>query len=391
MFTTGSKLFLGGTVLSLVSTIVYAVTTGDGQGWAGTIGLVSVTLAFAFLTGINYYVKDGNVPSMQQGATTTSAAAQPPVGRSMWPMLGALGAALVVVGADTAPLVFKMGIVVLLATLVEWLVQAWSERASGDAQYNAGLRKRLLHPIEFPVLAAVGLAVLAYSFSRIMLWIDKSGGPVVFVVAGALVLAGGFIFASRPNLKKSVIAGVCAVGALGIVSAGAVAAIDGQRKIHEYPTTAVDNSEICELAGEAPEGSELAEVDEKASQVVSAESNLAARIVLENGQLRAFVNGLQGPQTRLFLPRSNPSNVLFLNLDAEHHRFTVHQGQFTTVDSSGIADVKKQTVCTPLVDEDGEHLLTLLFPKSSLASDEGHPYTIEVPGVEGQEIEVIVP
>jgi hypothetical protein len=224
-----------------------------------------------------------------------------------------------------------------------------------------------------------------------MLWIDKSGGPVVFVVAGALVLAGGFIFASRPNLKKSVIAGICAVGALGIVSAGATAAIDGQRKIHEYPTTAVDNSEICELAGEAPEGSELAEVDEKASQTVSAKSNVAARIVLENGQLRAFVNGLQGPQTQLFLPRSNPSNVLFLNLDAEHHRFTVHQGQFTTVDSSGIADVKKHTVCTPLVDEDGEHLLTLLFPKSSLASDEGHPYTIEVPGVEGQEIEVIVP
>ena len=389
MFTTGSKLFLGGTVLSLVSTVVYAATTGNGQGWAGTLGLASVTLAFAFLTGINYYMKDGNVPSMQQGATTTSAAAQPPVGRSMWPLIGALGAALIVVGADTRPFVFKMGVVALLASLVEWLVQAWSERASSDAQYNAGLRKRLLHPIEFPVLAAVGLAVLAYSFSRIMLWIDKSGGPVVFVVAGALVLAGGFIFANRPNLKRSVIGGICAIGTLGIVSAGAVAAIDGQRKISEYPTTAVDNSEICELAGEAPEGSELAEVDRRASQTVSAQSSLNARVVLENGQLHAFVNGLQGPQDMLFMPRSNPSNVLFINLDAQRHRFTVHQGEFTTVDSSGIADVTTTTVCTPLVDQDGEHLLTLLFPKSSKASTQ--PYTIEVPGVEGQEIEVIVP
>jgi hypothetical protein len=390
MFTTGSKLFLGGTVLSLVSTIVYAATTGDGQGWAGTIGLVSVTVAFAFLTGINYYMKDGNVPSMQQGATTTSAAAQPPAGRSMWPLLGALGAGLIVVGADTRPLVFKMGVVIVLATLVEWLVQAWSERASGDVQYNAGLRKRLLHPIEIPVLAAVGLAVLAYSFSRIMLWIEKSGGPVLFVVAGALVLAGGFIFANRPNLKKSVIAGVCTVGALGLVSVGAVAAIDGQRKIHEYPTTSFENSEVCELAGEADD-EELAEIDEKASQVVSAKSSLAAEVVLENGQLSVFVNGLQGAQKVLTLARSNPSNVLFRNLDEEHRRFTVHQGQFSTVDSSGITDVQTPTVCTPLVEEDGEHLLTLLFPKSSEASDEGRPYTIEVPGIEGQEIEVVVP
>jgi hypothetical protein len=66
-------------------------------------------------------------------------------------------------------------------------------------------------------------------------------------------------------------------------------------------------------------------------------------------------------------------------------------GQFSTVDSSGITDVQMPKVCTPLVEENGEHLLTLLFPKSSAASDEGHPYTIEVPGVEGQELEVIVP
>jgi len=32
-------------------------------------------------------------------------------------------------------------------------VQSWSERASADSAYNAGLRKRLLHPLEFPILA----------------------------------------------------------------------------------------------------------------------------------------------------------------------------------------------------------------------------------------------
>ena len=71
------------------------------------------------------------------------------------------------------------------------MVHGWSERASADPAYNAGLRKRMLHPLEFPVLGAAGLAAIIYSFSRIMLWIDKSGGPVVFVIAGALVLFGG--------------------------------------------------------------------------------------------------------------------------------------------------------------------------------------------------------
>ena len=112
--------------------------------------------------------------------------------------------AAIAVGAVSKPIVFKAGVVLVLAAGVEWMVQGWSERASADPAYNAELRKRMLHPLEFPVLGAAGLAVVIYSFSRIMLWIDKSRGPVVFIVAGALVLFGGFLFASKPSLKKGV-------------------------------------------------------------------------------------------------------------------------------------------------------------------------------------------
>ena len=64
----------------------------------------------------------------------------------------ALGAVLVVVGLVTYPVVFMFGIIALLAAAVEWMVQAWSERASADVAFNADVRGRIAHPLEFPIL-----------------------------------------------------------------------------------------------------------------------------------------------------------------------------------------------------------------------------------------------
>ena len=188
MFTTGSKFFFGATLLSIIATVVYAVSTGGPTGLMGTIGLVSVTLVFGFLAGINFFNRDGNVPALEQGAELTSAAAQAPVGRSMWPMVASVGVAGLVVGAVSKPVVFKVSLVVVLAAAVEWMVQGWSERASADAAYNAEVRKRIMHPLEFPILGALGLGAVVYAFSRIMLSVDHGAGRAIFIVLGALIL-----------------------------------------------------------------------------------------------------------------------------------------------------------------------------------------------------------
>ena len=292
MFTTGSKLFLGATVLSIVAAVVVAVCMGGSSAWLGVIGLVSAAASFAFLFGVNYYVRDGNVSAMSENAATESPAAQQPAQRSMWPALAAVALGAIAVGAQSKPIVFKAGVVVLLAAAVEWMVQSWSERASADPRYNADVRKRMLHPIEFPVLAAAGLGVVIYSFSRIMLWIDKSGGPVVFVIAGALVLVGGFLLAAKPGLKKGVVTGVCAIALLGLVSTGAVMAIDGQRTIETHPTTNTDNGAACLLAEEGP-GTQ-SEVDHKGSQTVAAKAGIGITVVLEDGKLTAHELGVDG-------------------------------------------------------------------------------------------------
>lgn len=380
MFTTGSKLFIGATTVALAGAIVFGVFTGGDTGWTATIGLISCAIALAFLMGVNFFMRDSNVSALQSDATVSSSAALPAPGASMWPAIGAVGAGLIVLGLVTAPVVFKGGIVVVLAAMVEWMVQGWSERASSDAEYNASIRKRILHPLEFPVLAAVGLAVVIYSFSRIMLFLSKEAGPAVFAILAALVLVGGFLFASRASLKKSLVVGVCTVAGLGLVSTGAVMAIDGERHIEEHSTIENDPS-ICASNDET-------EADHNASQSLAAKSNVAATVVFKDGQLYAQVIGIAQPQRTITLPLGNPSNIVFRNLGDEPVRLTANLGSFQK-DVNGTPVTEKPVTCTTLVEPDGRQFLTLKFPKSSRWTDA--PYTLVVPGVEGASIEIVVP
>ena len=194
MFTTGSKLFFGASALSLVSALLYAFTTEGPLSMPGVVGLLTATVFFGFLGGVNYAIRDGNVSGMQEGAEFTSGAAQAPVSRSMWPLAAAVGVAGLVVGVVSQPVVFKVAAVVVLAALVEWMVLGWSERASSDTNYNSGVRRRILYPLEFPILAAVGLGAVVYMFSRVMLGLDKDAGMATFGAIAAMVLFAGFVF-----------------------------------------------------------------------------------------------------------------------------------------------------------------------------------------------------
>jgi len=381
MFTTGSKLFLGATVLCLVATVAYGITRGGDVGWTASVGLLTATVALAFLTGVNFFTRDGNVSAAQQEAAPLAGAAQPAPGRSMWPAVAALGLGLLVVGLITEPVVFKAGIVVLIAVILEWMVQVWSERASADPVYNASLRKRLLHPLEFPVLAALGLGVVIYSFSRIMLFLSKTSGPVVFGVIALLVLLVGALFALRPDVKRGLVAGVCAIAGLGLVSTGAVMAVDGERDdLHRHEIIA-EEPEVCR-------SNEETEVDEKSSQSIAAKSNVTAIVTFEDGRLRASVEGIDQPVESITIQRSAPSNIIFRNLDEEHVRLTANLGTFET-DVNGTQVLEQPVTCTALVEEGGSQLLSLTLRTPSVASST--PYTLTVPEVEGTAIEIVVP
>jgi len=377
MFTTGSKLFIGATSLSLVGVLVYAATTDGPAFMPGVVGLITATVLFAFLAGLNLATRDGNVSAADEGAAESCAASRRPAGSSLWPLVAAVGVGGLVVGTVSKPVVFKAALVLVLAAAVEWMVQGWSERASADGSFNRNVRRRMLFPLEFPILGVAVFAVIAYAFSRIMLRLEKQPGMVAFGVIAALVLFGGFMFASRRNVSKQVIGGITAVFTLALVGVGVASAVQGQRPIEEHPTTA-DEPELC------LEGGYDEHVDDHSTRGVSAQSGVVATIRLqEDDTVVALVNGFQGvPQSSLTIPRGAKVTVLFENLSSEPHRLTARLGTY--------GDSPEMIMCTNAIEEGHTAYLGLRPAKGSAGSST--PVQLFVPGLEGaQPIELIVP
>jgi len=370
MFTTGSKYFIGLSTLAGVALAVYLIFVGPSSiGGTALFGMIAAT---GLLAGLSLSTRDGDTES-----TVGSQAAVSAPSASMWPLVSVLGAVVLLLGTITTPIVFILGIVVLLAAFVEWVIQAWSERASGDAAYNDQVRKRILNPLEYPVLATVGLGVVIFSFSRVMLAIDKSAGAVGFIVAASLVLLGGILFATRPNLKRSLVTGICVIGALGLVASGIAGMGSGLRE--DLAKAAEEDHYSHRECG--PEKSEHG--DKLALESVSAKSSVIATIEYVDGKLIASVQGIQGAQDTLTIPRSNPSNILFRNKTEGEFRLVAHLGERAVTD--GV--VEKVEECTQLIPQGAEQFLTLTIPKPAVDK----PYTLEIAGVEGQSVQVIVP
>jgi hypothetical protein len=378
MLTTGSKFLIGAAVLATVSAIAYGVAQ---DGVMGTVGLASAAVALAFLAGINIYTRDSNIWDDEIASVDTAPAAARPPANSIWPMAFALGAVVLTVGLVTYQAVFIVGVVLLLAAGAEWTAEAWAERASADAGYNAEVRSRIANPLEFPLAAAIGIGIIVYAFSRIMLWLSKTNTVVFFGVMGAVILTVAFLLAYRPGIKSRAAFGAIGVGVLALVAGGAAAGLDGEREIHEHETTeglTEEGSDICLSTEEF-------EADEKASQSVGATAAVAADITLtEDGRLVYNVNG-PAESDVLTLPRSNPNNIVFVNESDEERRLSLDLG---TRENDEGEDVP-YLVCTTLVEPDGKQNKTITIGAPSFAFPDG--YTFFVPGVESARLEVVVP
>lgn len=381
MITTGNKLLIGATVLATIAAIAYGITQ---EGSLGTVGLASAAVALAFITVMNLYLRDSNVAADAAVAPTSSAAVPAP-GSSIWPFLLAFGAVTIVVGLVSYQAIFIIGVVAVLAAGAQWTVQAWSEGASADSAHNAEVRGRVANSLEFPLLGAIGVGIIVYAFSRIMLWLSKTNTVVAFSVVAGIVLIFAFLFALRPSIKSGVIGSLTGLLAIGIVAGGAAAGIDGERDIHEHETTGELAEEgICESPEEF-------EADENASQTVGNIANLAARVTLaDDGTLVATVVGSNGEYIDpVSFPRSNPSNVLFTNETSEPRRLSLDLGAVEEAEEGAEGESTTNQACTTLLEEGGQQLLTVTIGVPSLAVEGG--YHFFVPGVETAELELVVP
>ena len=371
MFENVSKYFLGLTALAVVAFAISMFYVHPAA--LGATALLGLFAALSLCAGVSISVRE-NDPE----AGVEARLGHPAPTSSMWPLITAIGVAMVLFGTITSSLVFVFGIVVLFAALVEWSVLAWSEGASSDAAFNAAARKRLLNPIEFPILAAIGLGIVILSFSRVMLAVSKDLGAVLFIIIGAVVLLGGVLFAVRPTLKRGLVTAICVTAAVGLLAAGIGGASVGSRS--ELVAAEEDDHYVSRECG--PEAS--IHGDKGASQTISSKSGVIATINFEGGKLTAQVQGISGTQNTITIPSSNPSSIIFRNFDSERVRLVANLGKRKVT-----ADVTEDVmVCTQLTDTGGEQLLTLTIPKPSSSNG---PYSFTVAGIDGQSIDLVVP
>ena len=257
MLTTGSKWFFGLGAVSFVLAAAYGWSTGGTRlgpvtsGYYGGVGdhlgytlLVSTGLAAMFLGVISVVTRDANPSALAELAGTDDApVAVPPAHASYWPIVGAFGAALTVLGLVISNVLFVIGFLVLLGVLVEWMVLAWSDRATGDPEANRLVRSRLMAPFEVPVAGFLVVAGAVVAISRLLLTSSKLGATVVATVLGMLILGIGALIAAKPKLSPNIVAGILAVSALGIVTVGVVSAARGERLIEHHEEEHLEGEE----------------------------------------------------------------------------------------------------------------------------------------------------
>lgn len=374
MFTPGSKYFLGLTGVSLISAILYLILINPSD--LGVIALFGVVVTGSTIGGFTLFTRDATPANADEAVEAASTA---PVA-SFWPIVFALGAAIVLLGMATNSIVFVLGIAVLAAGGVEWVIQDWAERASSDSSYNAFARARAISSIEYPGLAAVGLAVIAFLFSRVMLTASKSGAAVIFMIVAALIVVVGTAIASKPAMRGKNTVRVAVVSVLLLTAAGVVSAISGER--HELAVAAEEKH--YDASNRECGEEESKHYDHHANNKVGLKSAVLATIFVEDGKLYAQAIGIKKNIDTITIPRSNATTIMFRNLDEGEYRLVVDMGERKV----GTTDVmEKVGTCTQLTGKGQENALTITAAKPSPLDK---PFTFTVPGVSG-EIKLVVP
>jgi hypothetical protein len=374
MFTTGSKYFIGLTALSSVATILYLFLVNPSD--LGALALIGLVAAAATMAGFAIFTVDSDAETVEQAVD----AAAGPASSSYWPIVLALGAAMILLGLATEPVVFVLGIAVLVGGGVEWMIQSWADRASADPAYNNNVRGKVLGGIEYPGLSAVLTIAVAFLFSRIFLAVSKNAATIFFMVVAAVIFALGFVFAARADMRKKALSVVLPVSIALLAIAGVVSAISGERE--QLVEAAREDHFAIEHRECGEEASKY--YDKHANNKVPLRTSVIATITVENNEVSAKMIGLDRTVDTITIPRMNSTTVLFRNLDDSERRLVVNLGSAKVGDTDVVEELG---TCTQLTGKGQEQVLTLTIPKPAT---EEEPYSFTVPGANG-EIKLVVP
>lgn len=278
MFTPGFKYFSGLAILGLVGAFVYGLSSGDvsgpdylgfvdknavvgliSLGWKGNIGnalgvfvLLSLAATAGFLGGTVVAFRDADVESVAElDGLSAAPAAQRPTAPSYWPVASGVGVGVLLIGLvlDTAAF-WIIGLILLSVVAVEWALTAWADRSTGSSPTNTALRSRVLAPLEIPMLAAAGAAVLALSVSRVLLTVSELGAVTVAGVVALVIFLVAILSAFKPDLSRRTLGGVVGLVAVAIIGLGIVSAAVGPRDIEHHEPEGESHSEETTVSAE---------------------------------------------------------------------------------------------------------------------------------------------
>lgn len=390
MLTQGTKLFGGLSAAALIGLLVYGFTRNFTD--IGGISLWFLLGVLVLFTGVSALTHDANISAMDDAAVRTAPNTLAPASPSMWPVVAAAGGALVTVGVVTDKRYFIAGIIVVAVALFEWTVAAWADRASADTAFNGAVRAKLLNPLEFPFGAALGLGVLVFSFSRLMLTSNSNVAPVFFGLFGAVILFGGLVIALMPNLRKGAVVGVLSVASLGVAGVGVWAAGNGQNA-----KLTADHTEALAYKKDGPScgPTEDKAKDEKPDGAVAAKSSTTGTFTYNaDGTLTLHQFSGTLPDSALTVDRGNTTNVLFKNDHPGAYRLRIYGGLEPVApeqkDAAGNVLKKAVQFCTSLIPAGKTQLLTFKLNHLPLYANDN--FYAEVPGASpAAKVEVVVP
>lgn len=245
MFTWGPKYVFAISMSALLLALVYGVVTGGDpigaatMGYKGGVGdhlgyaiLIGVAVAAQVLTWVLVATRDGDAEAMAvRAGSPTVPPVNPPADPSFWGPLSAFGVAAIVIGLSISRVYFYLGLAVLFVAGLMWLVQAWSDRATGDPEANRIIRTRVAGPFEVPMLSLLGFAVMALAMSRVFLAASVNGAVIAGTIV-TLIIFGGAVILANVEVKPSILRGLLALGAVAVLAGGIAAAAIGERDFH---------------------------------------------------------------------------------------------------------------------------------------------------------------
>jgi len=275
VFTPGFRLFFGFAGAAAAAAVVYGVASGSAGGteyfavlnveaWVGVLSLgykggigdhvgYVALMGFAVLSAVvalflvafrdadaesaGELMDDGRIPDTQSD-----------LGHNYWPAVSAFGVGAMIVGLATHATIFVIGVVIVGAAIFEWMLAAWADRATADPAVNRNLRNRIMGPVEYPVTAALGVAVLVLALSRVFLAVTEFSAVIVAGVVATVIFFAAVAFAVVPRINRSVIVGTVALACAGILVAGVVTAAIGSRDFHHGPSE-TDHYQLSEEVG----------------------------------------------------------------------------------------------------------------------------------------------